>query len=309
MHLDPPVRRIFAELAANAPATPPADMAELRRRAAATLLSVAPEPDPGVAVSHHRVPVPGGEITVRILRPADLPGPAPVYLFLHGGGWVHGDLDTGDVECGPMASLVPCVVVSVDYRLAPEHPFPTPLEDCLAAYAWLLAQAPGLDADPARIAVGGTSAGANLAAALCLAARDRGLPLPVLQYLDVPALDLTPESALGASGGPLTAAAVQEFASLYVGDGDPRHPYASPLHATDLSGLPPAVVVVSEHDPLRDHGERYLVRLHEADVPAAGLRVLAHTHGSWLTPGTVTSAMVRELRAAALRVAFTDRLP
>ncbi|GII92455.1 alpha/beta hydrolase [Sinosporangium siamense] len=306
VHLDPPVRRYFAGLAAGAAETqPPADLAEMRRRAAETLLSVAPAPDPRVKVTHHHVPVRRGEIVVRILRPHDLPSPAPAYLFMHGGGWVHGDLDTGEVECGPMATLVPCMVVSVDYRLAPEHPFPTALEDCLAAYTWLLDHASGLGADPARVAVGGASAGANLAAALCLAARDRGLPLPLLQHLDMPALDLTPDSAFNPAGGALTPTAIREFAMHYLDGGDPAHPYASPLHAPDLSGLPPAVILVSEHDPLRDQGERYLVRLHEAGVPAAALRILAHTHASWLIPDTVTSAVVPELRAAGLRRAFS----
>ena len=309
MALDPPLRRIF-ELLAAAPAAPPGDLAERRRQADSTMLLASTGPEPDVTVKDHTVPVAGGEITVRITRP-DAFGdtPAPAYLFVHGGGWFQGNLDTAAVESGPMASTVPCVVASVDYRLAPEHPFPTPLDDCIAAYTWLLDQAGPLGIDPGRIAVGGTSAGGNLAAALCLAARDRGLALPCLQLLDVPCLDLTlaspsmrdPECQAG-----LTGEAVAEFAAMYVPDPDRRRdPLVSPLLADDLSGLPPAVVVVAELDPVRDDGERWVAALHAADVPAAAVRVLTHPHGGWVIPGTQTHTLVRDLHTTTLRRTFT----
>lgn len=314
MALDPPLRRIFEHLAA-APAAPPGDLLEQRRLADTTMLLASTGPEAGVEVSDHTVVVSGGAITVRVTRPVAVAAggvPAPAYLFVHGGGWFQGNLDTAEVECGPMASTVPCVVVSVGYRLAPEHPFPVPVEDCVAAYRWLLDQAGALGVDPARIAVGGTSAGGNLAVALCLAARDRGLPAPCLQLLDVPCLDLTLASPSmrdpGCQAG-LTGDAVAEFAARYVPDPAQRtDPLASPLLAADLSGLPPAVVVVAELDPVRDDGERYLERLHEADVPAMGIRVLSHPHGGWIIPVSPTWRLMGDLRAAAVRRAFDGTL-
>jgi acetyl esterase len=314
MPLDPPVQRLF-DLMGEARGPQPTDHAERRRLADETMLLASTGPQPDVTVSDRTVPVAstdGGdaEITVRITRPDGFgTDAAPAFLYMHGGGWSQGNLDTAEVECGPMASLVPCTVVSVGYRLAPEHPFPTPLEDCIAAYAWLLDRAGELGVDPGRIAVGGGSAGGNLAAALCLAARDRGMPLPCFQLLDIPGLDLTlgspsvtdPDCQVG-----LTGEAVAEYASWYVPDPDERKdPLASPLLAPDLSGLPPAVIVVAQHDPVRDDGERYLAALHAAGVPAAAVRVLAHPHGGWVIPGTVTHHLVRDLRAGALRQAFT----
>lgn len=308
MPLDPPIQRLFDHFAAST-APPPDDIDERRRLADSTMLLASTGPEPGVIVCDHTVPVDGGAVTVRVSRPEQLgPGPAPALLYIHGGGWSQGNVDTAAVECGPMASTVPCVVASVGYRLAPEHPFPVPLDDCVAAYAWLRNQADALGIDPSRIAVGGASAGGNLAAALCLAARERGLPLPCFQLLEVPCLDLTlssPSIRDVATQVGLTGQATAEYAGNYVPDPAERtNPLVSPLFAADLAGLPPAVLVVAEHDPVRDDGERYLAALHAADVSAAAFRVLAHPHGGWVIPGTLTHQLVRDLRAAALRQAF-----
>jgi acetyl esterase len=317
MPLDPPIQRLFDLMGEAREAQPqPESLDERRRQADTTMLLASTGPQPDVTVGDHTVAVAGGEIAVRITRPNTFgTDPAPAFLYLHGGGWSQGNLDTAEVECGPMASAVPCVVVSVGYRLAPEHPFPTPLDDCIAAYRWLLDQAGAgaLAVDPARIAVGGSSAGANLAAALCLAVRDRGLPLPRLQLLEVPCLDLTLASSPSihdpATQVGLTGPAVAEYAGWYVPDPDDRRqPLVSPLLAPDLAGLPPAVIVVAEHDPVRDDGERYLAALHAAGVPAAAVRVLSHPHGGWVIPGTLTHQMVRDLRAGALRHALAPVL-
>jgi acetyl esterase len=316
MPLDPPIQRII-DLLAAAGATggnPPGTLDERRKLANSTMmLAFTGRPD-DVTAQDHAVPVAGGEITVRILRPAGLPEAAPLFYFIHGGGFFQGDLDTAEVELGSMTSLVPCAVALVDYRLAPEHRYPIPLEDCVAGYAWVHEHAVELGIDPARIVVGGCSAGGNLAALLCLVARDRGLPMPLAQLLDVPAVDLTPmdldvdADAISNFGG-LTPEACNEFFALYLDDTvDPRDPRVSPLFEPNLSGLPPAVITVAEHDPVRDQGERYLTRLHEAGVPAAAFRVLAHLHGGWIIPGTITHALVGDLRAAALRRALTGTL-
>ncbi|MFI1581815.1 alpha/beta hydrolase [Embleya sp. NPDC020630] len=315
MPLDPPIQRIIDLLADHRSADPPPGTpAERRELANATMrLAFTGRPD-DVTATDHRIPVPGGEITVRILRPAGLPAVAPAFYFIHGGGWFQGDLDTAEVELGPITAQVACAVALVDYRLAPEHPYPTPLEDCVAGYTWLHAHHAELGLDPNRIAVGGCSAGGNLAALLCLVARDRQLPMPVAQLLDVPGVDLTrmepsagPEATADLGG--LTPEACNEFFDLYLPEGvDPRDPRVSPLFEPDLSGLPPAVITIAEHDPLRDQGERYLTRLHEAGVPAAAFRVLAHLHGGWVIPGTVTHALVGDLRAASVRRALGGTL-
>ncbi|MFJ8739442.1 alpha/beta hydrolase [Embleya sp. NPDC127516] len=315
MPLDPPIQRIIDLLAAHRDTNePPGTLDERRKLANATMrLAFTGRPD-DVTATDHQVPVADGEITVRILRPAGLPAAAPVFYFIHGGGWFQGDLDTAEVELGPITSLVPCAVALVDYRLAPEHPYPVPLEDCVAGYTWLHANHAELGLDPERIAVGGCSAGGNLAAALCLIVRDRELPMPCAQLLDVPCLDLTrmdtdadPEAILDFGG--LTPEACNEFFGLYLaGVTDPRDPRVSPMYEADLSGLPPAVITVAEYDPVRDQGERYLTRLHEAGVPGAAFRVLAHLHGGWVIPGTVTHALVGDLRAASVRRALTGTL-
>jgi acetyl esterase len=306
MQIDPVVQAVFVGLAA-AEAPPPADLAARREQSNATMLLLA-APEPGTVVSDNELTVDGGTVRIRVRRPGGT-AVLPAVYFVHGGGWVQGDLDTGEVECGPLASQVGCVVVSVEYRLAPEHPFPTPLEDVVAGWEWLFAHAEEHGIDTARVAVAGTSAGGNLAAALCLVARERGLPMPVLQLLDVPALDLTGGSPslseVGDAAG-LTATQVKEFARCYAGDTGLAHPHVSPLLAEDLSGLAPAVVVVAEHDPVRDDGERWVGALQNAGVAAAGVRVLTHLHGSWILPGTLTSDLVRDLRVSALRHAFSD---
>jgi len=310
-HIDPPLRRLLDDMVGPDDATPPTELAERRALADATMMLIHPGALPGVVVQDHQVAVAGGEIRVRVSRPEAIAGPAPTLFFIHGGGWFQGNLDTGEVECGPMAPAVPCAVVSVEYRLAPEHPFPTGLDDCVAAYEWLLANVERLGVDPVRIAVGGTSAGGNLAAALCLVARDRGLPMPIAQVLDVPALDLTLSSpsmdSVGEDAG-LVKAAVAEFVDLYAaGRTELTNPLVSPLFA-DLGGLPPAVVVVAEHDPVRDDGERYVQRLHESGVAAFGIRVLAHFHGSWIIPITTTNRLLHDLRVATLRRVFDGTL-
>ncbi len=315
-HVDPPVQRLFEAMAASA-VERPADLDERRRSANATMLLIHPGPEPDVTVNDHEVEVEGGRILVRVTRPDALTGPAPTLFFIHGGGWFQGNLDTAEVECGLRASEVPCQIASVDYRLAPEHPFPTPLEDCVAAYRWMLDRADDLGVDLARVAVGGTSAGGNLGAALCLALRDRGLPLPIVQLLDVPCLDLTmasPSMSEDAEGAGLTAADVRQYVEWYChglagsGGTDPTEPLVSPLHAADLSGLPPAVITVAEHDPVRDDGERYLAALHGAGVPGIAIRVLAHIHGSWIIPITITHRLVHDLKLATVRRAFDGTL-
>lgn len=308
---DPPLVALFEAMRGDDPAPKIEDLDERRAAANTTFMLIHKGPEPGVRVVDHTIAVDGGEIQIRVSTPEDSTNVSSCLFFVHGGGWFQGNLDTAEVECGPMASSVGCTVVSVDYRLAPENPFPIPLDDCVAAYEWVLDHADELGIDQDNIVMSGTSAGANLVAALCLVARDKGLPLPRAQILIVPGLDLTCGSpsmeSKGANAG-LTAEEVGELAGFYAGDTPRDHPLVSPLHHPDLSGLPPAVIFVAEHDPVRDDGERYLARLHDAGVPAAGIRVLSHFHGSWVIPITATHNLMHDFQVAALRRAFAGTL-
>lgn len=240
------------------------------------------EPGPAAPCTDHRVRVSGGEITVRVYRP-EVEEAVGCHLFVHGGGWWMGTLDQSDQACSRIVNEVGCAVVSVDHRWSPERRFPVPAEDCYAALSWVASSAAELGLDPGRISVGGVSSGANLAAATTLMARDHGGPDVLAQSLEVPMLDLTMSQASIeelAEGYMLT----RERLALEVADYcDPQRrsdPYASPLLAPDLAGLPPALIATAEYDLLRDDGEEYAARLRAAGVPATAVRWPGHLHGS-----------------------------
>lgn len=206
-------------------------------------------------------------LPARIYRPSEQPD-LPVTVFFHGGGFVIGGLDSHDALARRIARHAECVVISVDYRLAPEHPFPAATEDAFAAYRWVLENAAELGADPARIALAGDSAGATLSATTCLLARDHGLPQPALQMLWYPATGVedTVSRAENAHAPLLTAASIAWFMSHYFGGRgfDELGPYARIGTIEDLSGLAPAHVVLAGYDPLRDEGADYAERLRAA---------------------------------------------
>lgn len=224
------------------------------------------------SVEDRRIPGPAGEIPLRIYRPEGS-GPFGVLVFYHGGGWVIGGLDTHDRECRALCRGAGCLVVAVDYRLAPEHPFPAAVDDSFAALRWVGAHAADLGGDPARIAVGGDSAGGNLSAVMAQLARDAGGPSLRFQLLVYPAVDqrqpsLYPSMEENAAGPFLTRDSMEYFSGHYLCDGEWDHtdPRLSPLLADSLEGLPPALVVTAEFDPLRDEGEAYAAALKEAGV-------------------------------------------
>ena len=236
-------------------------------------------PVPDVPVEDSRVATRDGQfIPVRVYSP---PGATAPVLYLHGGGFCLGGLRSCDHICRRLATESGVVVVSVEYRLAPEHPYPVPLQDSEDALDWLLRQ--GWQDE--QLVIAGDSAGGNLAAALSLRLRDRGTRVGG-QLLIYPAVDLTASGpgVTGHQGPPPTAADLRLCAELYLGGTDPSDPYASPLHAPDLSGLPPALVVTVEHDPLRHEGVLYAERLRTAGVPTALLEVPEHAHGSLSLP-------------------------
>jgi len=240
------------------------------------------------------IPGPAGDIPVRIYRP-QAEGNHPVVVFFHGGGFVIGGIDTHDPLCQQLSSRVPAVVVSVDYRLAPEHPFPAAAEDCWAATQWVAANASDLGADPARLAVAGDSAGGNLAAVVAIRARDAGGPAVAFQLLIYPTTDATgshPSIQENGQGYFLTAETMAWFQGHYLGpDGDRHHPDASPLFIEDLSGLAPAFIVTAEYDPLRDEGEAYGRRLEEAGVPTKVRRYDGMIHAFFQLDAIIPAAV------------------
>jgi acetyl esterase len=242
------------------------ELSPVDARAQAKLMTELVGAGPEVAgVSEFSIPTSGGEISARRYVPSDAAG---VILWIHGGGWVICDLDTHDAMCRLLANESGCEVVAIDYRLAPEHPFPAPLEDCWDALRWVAERA-----GEQPVIVAGDSAGGNLAAVCALRARDRGGPELGLQVLVYPATggDLTTQSCAKYGSGPdtfLTVADMEWFWAHYVGDAaDDSGPEFRPLRAQDHSGLPPTILVTAEYDPLRDDGFAYVEALRSAGVP------------------------------------------
>jgi acetyl esterase len=244
--------------------------------------------DERVAVEDGAIPgvEAGTEIPVRIYTPVHrADGRAPALVFFHGGAFVLGDRYTEELRCLRYAAEAQCVVVSVDYRLAPEHPFPAGVYDCYAGLEWTVSHARELDIDPARVGVGGSSAGGALAAAVALMARDRGGPALVVQILNYPVVDdrmQTPSMRAFDATPMWTSGADADMWQHYLGDPDGRgdvSPYAAPGRATDLAGLPAAYVLTAELDPLRDEGIDYARRLMEAGVPTELHTVAGACHG------------------------------
>ncbi|MEA2933410.1 MAG: acetyl esterase [Variibacter sp.] len=243
---------------------------------------------PAPAVAEKRdiaIAGPGGALALRLYRGAGTSEgePLPCLLFIHGGGWVLGNLESHDEICCTLANEAACCVLAVDYRLAPEHPFPAAVEDCAAALAWLADNAVDLGIDAGRLAVGGDSAGGNLAAVVALMSRDGALPRLVYQLLLYPAADLaiTAESYGEATDGmTITPATMRYFLRHYLPPGSDASDWrASPLRARTLAGLPPALVLTCGHDPLAAEGRRYAERLAAEDVPVTTCHVSDQTHG------------------------------
>ena len=265
-----------------------------------------------VGVSDVSIPGPAGQIAARHYRPATAE-PAPLLVFYHGGGWTIGDLDTHDALCRLTCRDADVHVLSVDYRLAPEHPAPAAVDDAYAAFRWAHAHAGDLGAIPDKVAVGGDSAGGNLAAVVSQLARDDGGPTPVLQWLIYPRTDFTAQTrslSLFAEGFLLTKRDIDWFETQYLGGSDlgPTDPRISPLLAESLSGLPPALIATAGFDPLRDEGDRYAAALRAAGTPVdlRSLGSLTHGFASLFPLGggsaVATTELVSALRAHLSRV-------
>jgi acetyl esterase len=306
---------IDPELAAVLPMLPVSDLDDLptARKGFADLIAAMPQPDAsGVLVEDRRIPGPAGapDVPIRIYRPERPVAPAAVY-DVHGGGFILGDLEIDHARNLVLAQELGVVVVSVDYRLAPETPFPGPLEDVYAGLVWTAEHAAELGVDPQRIAIHGNSAGGGLSAGLALLARDRGGPHIAFQYLGVPEVDdrLSTPSMTAFTDTPIwnRPNAVISW-DAYLGRGVPGtdgvSPYAAPARATDLAGLPPAYVSVMHFDPLRDEGIAYALAM-----LAAGVTVELHLfpgtfHGSGLAEHAAVSRREKAEAVAVLRRAL-----
>ncbi len=270
-----------------------------------------PDPPPVALMRNLAAPGPAGPIPIRLYRGADTPPDAllPCLVYYHGGGWVVCDLDSHDWVCRRLANLAGCAVVSVDYRLAPEHKFPAAVEDCAAATAFVAREGASLGIDTNRIAVGGDSAGGNLAAVMALMARDGALPPLVLQLLFYPAVDFSrdyPSYQAMAEGYLLTTAAMRWFGAHYLnGDTDRVDWRASPIRASSLAEIAPAYVLTCTYDPLCDEGIAYAARLREAGVSVVHDHVADQMH-AFLVLGRLVPAAYSGTEAAAfaLRSAF-----
>jgi acetyl esterase len=232
-------------------------------------------------VDDGKIPGPAGSIPVRIYTPAGT-GPFPVLVYYHGGGFVIGDLESHDGVCRQLTNSAGCVTVAVDYRLAPEAKFPAAVDDCYAATRWVSENAAQLNADPNRLAVGGDSAGGNLAAVISILARDRKTPKIVFQLLIYPATDITCSAPSHKTNIEyiLTPADIRWFMGHYLrSDDDRRNPLASPTFTTNFNGLPPALIITAEFDPLRDEAEDYGQKLRDAGVPVQVSRYEGMVHG------------------------------
>lgn len=274
--MDPQVQALLEMMAAQAEATGAPALHEQEpataRAGAETAFAAFNQPMPeGVTITDRKIPGPAGEIPVKIFTPQG-PGPFPLLVFLHGGGWVIGSPATHAKLTAQLAAGVPCVAVSVDYRMAPEDPAPASLDDCVAAIRWAVAHASELEADGSRFAIGGDSAGGNLTAAATIRLRDEGGPQARLQLLIYGAFEMDFERFQShkdnGEGKILTADAMAWFRKHYLSGGaDANDPSLSPLRG-NLAGLPPAFLIVGTFDPLLDHSREYAAALQKAGVPA-----------------------------------------
>ena len=277
--LDPHAKALLAMLAAaGRPKIWQVTPAEAREGILALAKAADAKNVPIGRIENGELPGPAGPLRYRLYTPAgSAAGTLPAIVYFHGGGFVIGNLDTQDGMCRLLANASGCRLVSVDYRLAPEHMFPAGIEDGIAAVNWVVREAARLDIDPARIAVAGDSAGGNLAAVVCQSAKETGGPKIALQVLFCPPTDAlrdTESSRAFAEGYLLEAEGMRWFGKqTYPPNADPRDPRISPLHAGDLSGLPPAHIHTAAFDPLRDEGKAYADRLRRSGV---AVRYICH---------------------------------
>ncbi len=302
MTLDPQIQAMRDQRAHdNVPQLYTQTLAEARAADLASIQAAGGEPEPVLEVTDLVIPGPGGDLPVRVYRPVD-EKPLPALLYFFGGGWVLGTIDTADGICRSLANATGALVVVPGYRLAPEHPFPAAIEDCYAAVRWVAAHASEIGADPARLAVAGDSAGGNIAAGVTLRARTDAAVALVGQVLVYPNTDqLADDESMRQGDDPwlFNHHSVAWYRSHYLANPDDAlDPLASPLRAESLDGLPSALVITAEFDPLRDQGEAYAHRLAESGVPVELTRYPGMVHGFFGMAGTIDAGRAAIIQAA-----------
>ncbi|MDO3401703.1 alpha/beta hydrolase [Mycolicibacterium neoaurum] len=305
-----PDAQAFVDMMASAPGPLHSLGVDGAREAVRQLAALNPPPQQVFSVQDREIPGPAGPIPIRVYRPSDETG-CPILVYFHGGGWTIGNLDTVDPLCRALSAQANCVVVSVDYRLAPENPFPAAVDDGYAAVEWTAAHADQIGGDPERIAVGGDSAGANISTSLCILSRDNNGPKIVYQLLAYPATEHCverPSWVEHAEAPVLTAADVTWFWSQYLrSEADRCDPRATPANAESLAGLPPALIITAEVDPIRDDGEHYGELLRTAGVDVTVARYPGTFHGFFTMVGMIGQADTAVLDATErLKQAFAQ---
>jgi acetyl esterase len=291
MPLHPQAKALIAQLEAQQRPEVTKVPVTVARQNIAGWIALQGEPEPVAEVIDTFVVGAAGRLPVRIYRPQQATGPRPLLVYFHGGGWVLGGLEVADRPLRKLANATGAVIANVGYRLAPETRFPGPAEDCYAAVTDLQARAVQWGADPQQLVVSGDSAGGNLAAVVCLMSRDRGGPRIAAQLLLYPVTAPAEGSPYAsyeenAQGYLLTRESMLFYWHHYLPDAhEASNPYAAPLHAASLAGLPPALVITAEYDPLRDEGEAYARRLLEAGVEVNAIRYGGFIHGFFWMPG------------------------
>tara|TARA_B100000686_G_C16781220_1_gene972013 strand:+ start:1419 stop:2351 length:933 start_codon:yes stop_codon:yes gene_type:complete len=304
MGIDPLVLKILAN--SPRPASDPTKLTPLEYREFYEEVSAVKSKEEIALVKDLRLVGPeNNTIIARLYKPHEIDNPAPVVVYFHGGGWVIGSIETHDSLCRSLANRTQAIVISIGYRLAPEHPYPAALEDCYSSLVQLSAGVNELSIDPQRLVVAGDSAGGNLAAAVALLARDRGGPKIRYQLLIYPCCDIDPDRWPSMSedneGSPLSGSLMRWFYRHYVGvEKFIEDPYAAPLRAADLSDLPPALIVTAEVDPLRDEGAAYADALAAAGVDVHYECAMGQVHGFLNYADAVPSA-------AAIRDSIYER--
>lgn len=251
-------------------------------------------PEPVGKVEHILIPTADGEVLARVFTPDTQDTNLPVIVYFHGGGWVIANLDVYESSCRALCNAVQAIVVSVNYRQSPEVKFPAAVNDAYAATQWAIQNAAQFGGDPTRVAVAGESAGGNLAAVACLKAKDEGGKMPVAQLLIYPVTDASmsqPSYAENTDTQPLHTSMMTWFWNYYLeNDAQKTEKYVAPLTANDLSGLPPAIIITAEHDPLRDEGEQYAKKLADAGVSVKSQRFDGVVHEFFGVAGAVSKA-------------------
>lgn len=312
--LDPQAKALLDKMAAMSANIPTRSLSPKEEQAAARqgyrdIISLAGKPEKVFKVENRQIPGPVGDIPVRIYTPNEGSN-LPILVFFHGGGFTVGDLDTHDTPLRSLANRAECIIVSVDYRLAPEHPFPAAPEDAYATTKWVAEHAKEINGNAKRIAVGGDSAGGNLAAVVALMARDRFGPDLVYQLLIYPNTDASLDSFYPSwqqnDGMILSKAGMEQSYGQYVpNDVDRKNAYISPLYAESLKNLPPALIITGEFDPLRDEGEAYATRLEQAGVKVVATRYNGMIHGFLQMAGELDDGKMLVAQAAtALKMTF-----